>query len=226
MFSKLQRRVHSNKTTREPPQVKNLTRLLFTAMRHLKEIYCGDDFPEARLELADYPEYGSAKFAEAADCTQEVLSPPTPPHLARHHPDRRNRTVRRPRMIQLKRTAQLLEISLPTSTATSRTNWAASTPTTRLTSFCRRFTIPKAPPRVASNSGPVYLPVRARASLALPTIRAPTATKRPAPRPAYLGLPQQLVLCENDRSAARRIAAIKGRPNAFLNGDYKVPTQL
>ena len=41
----------------------------------------------------------------------------------------------------------------------------------------------------------------------------------------YLGLPQ-LVPRENGRSAARRNAAIKGRLNAFLNGDYKVLTQL
>jgi len=47
-------------------------------MRHLKETYCGEHFPEARPEPDDYPEYGSAAFAEAADCTQEVLSPPDP----------------------------------------------------------------------------------------------------------------------------------------------------
>ena len=51
----LQRRIHSDKTTHEPPQVKHLTRLLFTAMRHFKEAYCGGDLPEARPELADYP---------------------------------------------------------------------------------------------------------------------------------------------------------------------------
>ena len=34
------------------------------------------------------------------------------------------------------------------------------------------------------------------------------------------------MLRDNGRSAARRNAAIKGRLNAFLNGDYKVLTQL
>ena len=43
-------------------------------MGHLKETYCGDDLPEARPVLADYPEYGNTAFAEAADCSQEVLS--------------------------------------------------------------------------------------------------------------------------------------------------------
>ena len=57
-------------TTREPPQVQHLTWLLFTAMRHLKETYCGDDSPEACPVPADYLEYGSATYAEAAGCTQ------------------------------------------------------------------------------------------------------------------------------------------------------------
>ena len=77
-FRGLQRRIHSDKTTREPPQVRNLTRLLFTAMRHLKEAYSGGDLPMARPELTDYPEYGSGTFAEAADCTQEVTLAPGP----------------------------------------------------------------------------------------------------------------------------------------------------
>ena len=47
-------------------------------MRHLREAQCGDDLPEACPELDYYPEYGSATFAEAVDCTQEVLSPPDP----------------------------------------------------------------------------------------------------------------------------------------------------
>ena len=40
----------------------------------------------------------------------------------------------------------------------------------------------------------------------------------------YLGLPQ-LMLRDSGRSAARRNAAIKGRLNAVLNGDYKALSQ-
>ena len=41
----------------------------------------------------------------------------------------------------------------------------------------------------------------------------------------YLGLPH-LMLRDSGQSAARRNAAIKGRLNAFLSGDYKVLMQL
>ena len=121
-FRELQRRTHSDKTTREPTQAKHLTRLLFTAMRHLKETYCGEHLPEARPGLADYPEYGSAEFAEVADCAQEILSPPDPASPSPTPPRPTHRTARRPRMIQLERAVQLLENSLTTSTATSGTN--------------------------------------------------------------------------------------------------------
>lgn len=40
----------------------------------------------------------------------------------------------------------------------------------------------------------------------------------------YLGLPQ-LMLRDNGRSAARRNAAIKGRLNGYLHGDYKAVVQ-
>ena len=223
-FNKLRKSIHPDKVTREPPQVRHLARLLWSAMRHLQETYCGYDKPEARPVPADYPEYWTAAFAEAADCAQEVLSPPdplTPPSPADQQPRSRAGPANDP-------------AGADGPAAGSRSIRERSDPSNDLncvdafdlTDFVLSpFYHPESIPRDCME---LWARAFARASQELIDALDSSAPDRDMKIGTaarwYLGLPQ-LMLRDNGRSAARRNAAIKGRLNGYLHGDYKAVVQ-
>ena len=73
-------------------------------------------------ELADYPEYGSATFAEAADCSDEDLSQPDPAPPSPTPPNPTQPDCEMPANDPAGRDGPVAGNSLPASTATSRTN--------------------------------------------------------------------------------------------------------
>ena len=195
-------------------------------MRHHKETYCGDDLSEARPELADYPEYGSAAFAEAADCTQEVLSPPdsAPPSPTPPIPTQPGREM--PANDPAGKDGPMAGKS-PAHERGDLPNGLNCVDAFDLTDFVLSpFYHPESIPKDCME---LWARVFARVSQGLIDALDYSGPDRDEKIGTaarwYLGLPQ-LMLRDNGRSAARRNAAIKGRLNVFLNGDYKVLTQL